>query len=248
MAAELAGRVAVVAGGARGIGAGIAAELTRAHARVVVADIEDETAELTAERLRKSGAAAEAVHLDATHPHDWHALAHHLHGELDMLVYSIGIFPRGDLQSCEPEAWERVLAVNCTGFYLACRELFPLLRERGGGAAVAIGSVMAHRPNPGMLAYSVSKAGLAMLVRSLARGCAKDKIRVNLVNPGWVDTPGERMQRVDEPDWQHRAAQLVPLGRLQTPEELGALCAYLCSEAGASITGQCIGVDGGLGV
>lgn len=242
MTVDLSGKRALVAGGARGIGGGIAAALAGAGATVYIGDIETETA-----REHAASIGGTALELDVTQPDAWQAAAAAV-GELDILVYAAGIFPRGDIYSHEPEQWQQIQAVNCTGFYLACRTLIPLLVGRGGGSVIGIGSVMTLKANPGMAAYCVSKAGLAILCRSLARGHAADQVRVNCVNPGWVDSPGEQIKRLDEPDWKDRATRAVPLGRLQTPEELGAMCAFLCSDQAASITGQIIGVDGGLGI
>jgi len=168
-------------------------------------------------------------------------------GALDILTSSAGVFPRADVHHTTPELWRQVMDTNCTSLYLGARAALPTMLSARRGVIVSIGSVMSRHPSPHMLAYCVSKAALDMLVRCLALQHAADGIRVCGVNPGWLDTEGEREVRAGESGWRELAQRHIPTGRLQTPREIGDAVCFLCSDQAGSITGALLGVDGGTG-
>lgn len=249
MRLELSGRTALVAGGARGVGRGIVEALAESGARVVIGDLREDLAQTTAAELRAAGHDVTAVALDVTREDDWSAAVDATieAGGIDILTSSAGIFPRADIHHTTPALWHQVIDTNCTSLFLGARAALPPMLAAGRGVIVGIGSVMSTHPGPHMTAYCVSKAALDMLVRCLALQHARDGIRVCGVNPGWLDTEGEREVRAGEDDWRERARHHIPTGRLQTPREIGDAVCFLCSDQAKSITGALLGVDGGTG-
>lgn len=236
------------AGHRRGAGHGPrdAEALLDAGATVLLADVAGDAARATAAEL---GDAARAVALDVAEESAWAAAREAVEsdGPLDILICAAGVPAAGGARDVSLADWDRAQNVNCRGTLLGARAFLPGMADRGRGVMIGIGSVMTQRANPQRVAYCVSKAGLQMLIRCLALEFAGDGVRVCGVNPGWVATPGEQELRREEEGWEPRAAGRVPTGRLQTAREVGDACAFLCSEAAASITGVWLNVDGGLG-
>lgn len=250
---RLAGKTALIIGGARGIGRGIAEGCAAEGANVAIADISPERDSLAA-RLTQEGVEALAPALDVRIAAD-HELAVaetvERFGRIDGMIYCAGIFPRATLPATDETLWHRVIDTNLTGAFLACRVVIPHMIANGGGSIVTIGSLHAHRGARNLLAYSASKGGLVTLTRNLAAAYASDRIRVNCVHPGWVLSEGELAVNQLEADRAEQFAEQVgadiPLGRMQTPEDIAHMVTLLLSDDSSQITGQVIAVDGGLG-
>jgi 3-oxoacyl-[acyl-carrier protein] reductase len=233
-----------VTGAAQGIGLGIARSLGSAGYHVLLADIEDHMlAERTAE-LREHGVDAAGQHLDVTSADDWDsavAVIASRWGGLDILVNCAGISPRGSVESTDESLWERTLAINLKGPWLGIKAAIPQLRKRQG-TIVNIGSTRATRPMPGLFSYVVSKAGLWGLTQQVAVEYLGEGVTCNMIAPGWVDTPNERLiqARFGRPDF--------PAGirNLTLPEDVGAAVVYLASAPARRINGVILYLDSGL--
>jgi len=246
MGERLAGRVALVIGAARGIGAGIAERFVAEGAKVVIGDVEAETGQATAARLRAVGTArfqwtdiADAKSIDA-------AVAATLSSfnKLDILVQNAGIYPWTLIENISPEEWDQVLAVNLRGTFLCARAALSPMRAANYGRMVFTSSITGPRvTSPGHGHYSASKAGINGFIRSAALEFARYKITVNGVEPGNILTEGVK---------QHRSAAFIenmersiPLGRLGTPQDVANATLFLASDEAEYVTGTTIVVDGG---
>ena len=175
------------------------------------------------------------------------ATARSRYGGVDGLVCSAGIQTYGTVEDTSVPDWHRVLDVNLTGVFLAAKYAMPELRERGGGAIVAVSSIQGRTPNPRVLGYSTSKAAVDGLVRSMAVDSAKDRIRVNAVAPGPVNTPLLKTVDPAQPAPRPTTAPVTgPPPRLAEPAEIAELIAFLLSDRAAYITGTTVYADGGM--
>ena len=245
----LAGKVAIVTGGAKGIGFAVAADLARRGAAVVIADLAG--AKEAAERLRQAGHRAVGLKVDVASEADTAALpevAIAEFGGVDILINNAAIFstlkPR-PFEEIDPAEWRRVMDVNTLGIFLCCRAVLPALKARGGGRIVNISSGVAFKGNPGMAHYVASKGAVVSLTRALATELGRFNILVNSVAPGFTLSDGvlenpELVERVREPSDAHpRARARDDAGRP------GGAVAFFAGPDSAFITGQTIVVDGG---
>ncbi|MBM3457722.1 MAG: glucose 1-dehydrogenase [Armatimonadetes bacterium] len=244
------GKVILVTGGASGIGRGISDVLAREGAAVVIAARNQERGAAAEREIREQGGEALFVKTDQTVEAECAALvdtAVARYGKLTGLVNNAGIFPRSTLEETTSELWDQIFAVNLKGPFFCCKYAVPALRANGGGSIVNIGSANSYIGAPNLFAYSVSKGGLVTLTRNLANSLAKDRIRVNFLNPGWVITEMEvEIQAKEGHDeaWIEEAARRMPLGRHQVPEDAAYACLYLLSDEANQVSGDLLNVDG----
>src|ERR671915_377123 len=190
--AEFSGRVAIVAGGARGIGRAAARKLAGQGASVVTCSDQEEQVEEVVAELREEGLEVSGARADVTSSADMEALTDftaETYGGVDVLVNSAGIQRYGTVVETEEDVWDEVLDVNLKGIYLASRQAIPEMKKRGGGAIVNLSSVQAFASQTGVAAYTASKGGINALTRAMALDHARENIRVNAVCPASVDTP-----------------------------------------------------------
>ena len=247
--AALQGRVAVVTGGAAGIGFALAEGLARRGAAVLIADLKgaaEAAARLTAQGLQAGGITADVASEAATKAMAAEAEARF--GGLDILVNNAGIYtsltPK-PFEELDPEEWKRVLEVNVVGTFLACRAVLPAMQRRGGGRIITISSGVAFKGNPYMAHYVASKGAVVSLTRALATELGRHKVLVNSVAPGFTLSDGVLANQtlidgVKEPSLRGRV-----LARDMLPADLvGAVC-FFAGPDSAFITGQTLVVDGG---
>lgn len=249
---RLARKVAVVTGAAMGIGRGIATVFAREGARTVVADVNGEEGQATAEALRQDGHEAIFVRVDVSDEAQVKALmdaAVQAYGALHVLVNNAGIGVYTSVPETSREQWDRCLAVNLTGVFLCSKYAIPVIKSSGGGSIINIASVHAYQNVGATAPYAASKAGVVALTRVMAIDHARDGIRVNAICPGWVDTPLVRRIFASSPDPEGMRRQVASrqlLGRLGTPEDIGYAALYLASDEASFVTGTSLFVDAGL--
>lgn len=243
---RLEGRVAIVVGAARGIGAGIAERFLEEGASVLIADSEDAEGQATAQRLASIGPAAFAS-ADISSRGDARALiaaALDKFDRLDILVQNAGIYPWTLIENIEPEEWDRVLGVNLRGTFLAAQAAFAVMKGQRYGRMVFTSSITGPRvSSPGHGHYSASKAGINGFIRAAAIEFAGHGVTVNGVEPGNILTEGMKQHRSAE--YIRGMEESVPLGRLGTPRDVANAALFLASDEAEYITGTTIVVDGG---
>jgi len=244
-------RVAVVTGGASGIGLGVAKRFAADGHDVAILDRDGPGATAAAEALHKGGAHALAVEVDVTdRPSVDQAFARVRSelGPVTILVTSAGIEAFDPLLDITPQRWDQVIAVNLTGTFSCVQAAVPDMLAAGWGRIVTISSQSAQSGAPNMAHYSASKGGVIALTKALAVDLARQGITVNTIAPSLVDTPMARA--ATEAGYFpgiEVVGPMVPLGRAGTPADIAAACSYLCSEDGGSyITGQLLAVNGGM--
>jgi 2-dehydro-3-deoxy-L-rhamnonate dehydrogenase (NAD+) len=243
---SLQGRVAVITGGARGIGLAIAERLAESGAKVAIADLDLEAAESAAEKMRKSGATALACAVDVTDAGQVEEMSNRVVAELGgyhILVCSAGIVGRNAFAwDTSPEEWRQVLEVNLTGVWLCNRAALTQMREADYGRIVNIASIAGKEGNPKLGPYSASKAGVIGLTKSLAKEVADTGIRVHSVAPAVIHTP--MLDQVNQETIDYMVSK-IPVGRTGRPDEVAALVHYLASEECSFTTGACFDISGG---
>ncbi|MEU6140606.1 SDR family NAD(P)-dependent oxidoreductase [Streptomyces sp. NPDC047081] len=241
---SLQGKVAVVTGGARGIGRGIATVLAAKGASVAVWDLNAEGAEKTAAEIQAAGGTAIAVGGDAA---DAEAVARSAArtreelGPVTILVNNAGTTAYEPFTSISEASWDRMIAINLKGPFLVTQQLIPDMVEAGWGRIVNISSSSAQTGAPAMAHYASSKGGVIALTRALAVEYIEKGITVNHVPPGFIDTPLVRQGPIDV----EAAAATMPMKRAGSPEDVAHAVAYLVSEEAGYVTGQTFGVNGG---
>jgi NAD(P)-dependent dehydrogenase (short-subunit alcohol dehydrogenase family) len=260
MAGRVAGKVALVTGGASGIGRGCAERLAQEGAAVVITDLQDHKGDEVVAAIAQAGGTASYLHHDVTDEQAWIEVIAEVrarHGRLDVLVNNAGIGLGGSVLEMTLEAWRRQTAVNLDGVFLGVKHAIPLMREGGaGGSIVNMSSVAGLKGAATLAGYCATKGGVRLFTKAVAMECAqaKDGIRVNSVHPGIIETPiwttvmGGEPGVNAPPDLDAMSELAVPLGVKGVPDDIANGVLWLASDESRYVTGAELVIDGGLSV
>ncbi|MDO8254234.1 SDR family NAD(P)-dependent oxidoreductase [Shewanella algae] len=244
---RLAGKVALITGASRGIGAGLALAFAREGADIILNyRANDAAANSVAEQIQAMGRKVLKVKADVSQRDDIKAMLEEskkVFGRVDILVNNAGINQRGWFEEVTDEAWDLILGTNLKGPFICCQEIFPLMKANGGGRIINISSVAGQYHGPKTVHYAVSKAGLNSLTKILARYGAEHNILVNAVAPGLVRTD-QTADEIDSP----AGARVLDMTLLKKPgriEDIASACIMLASDEQQYMTGQILAVSGG---
>jgi NAD(P)-dependent dehydrogenase (short-subunit alcohol dehydrogenase family) len=255
---RLRGKVAIVTGGASGIGAETARTFAGHGARVVLCDLQDDLGLTVTGEIAVAGGIAEYRRLDATQEDAWNVLAAEVeskYGRIDILCNIAGIAAGFDevtgtrtdmaLPGLSLDSWNQVMAVNAAGVFLGTKSVHAAMKRAGGGSIINISSICGIVGSFGNAAYNASKGAVRIFSKSAALQYAKDQIRVNSIHPGFVDTPLARPGLLGNVSGKARM-DATPLGRFGKPSDIALGCLYLASDDSAWVTGSELVIDGGM--
>ena len=254
---QVSGKVAVVTGGASGIGEACSETLAREGAAVLITDIDDALGKDVVQRIAKAGGKAHYLHHDVRDEAAWPGViaeAEKRFGRLDILVANAGIGIMAPIAEMTLADWQRQQAINLDGVFLSIKHAIPAMKRAGGGSLVLMSSIAGLRGAPGLAAYSATKGGVRLLAKSVALEHAHDNIRCNSVHPGIIATPiwgkiptGAEGNRRNAPiDPHERAALASPIARVGEAQDIANGVLFLCTEAANYMTGQELVIDGGI--
>jgi 2-dehydro-3-deoxy-L-rhamnonate dehydrogenase (NAD+) len=237
------GQTAIVTGAARGIGEAIARRLASEGAAVMIADVDEASAQVAAAAI---GDLAVAQRLDVTEPVSWDAAvraALDSWGRIDALVNNAGIAGRSSpIWEVGVDEWQQVVDIDLTGVFLGCRAVIPVMLDAGSGRIVNIASIAGKEGNPNAVPYSAAKAGVIGLTKAVAKEVATQGVLVNAVAPAVIETP--ILAQVSDEHIAYMTSR-IPMGRVGKPEEVAALVAFLCSSDLTFSTGAVYDISGG---
>ncbi|MCZ6460497.1 MAG: glucose 1-dehydrogenase [Gammaproteobacteria bacterium] len=258
MTGRVEDKVALVTGGASGIGRGCAERLAEEGAIVVISDIDDSLGEATANGIRDAGGRAEFLHHDVTDEVAWQSVVETIrthHGGLHILVNNAGIGIGGSILDLSLADWRRQQAINLDGVFLGVKHCIPLMRDSGTGSIINMSSVAGLKGSANLSAYSATKGGVRLFTKGVALECGQERwpIRVNSVHPGIIDTPIWKKVNLDFlqdgtniVDLDAMAELSVPTGIKGLPLDIANGVLFLASDEASYITGTELVIDGGL--
>ena len=246
---RLEGKVALISGGARGMGAAEAKLFAQEGAKVIIGDVLEDEGRRTEAEINEAGGECVFLRLDVTQEAQWTAAvesAVQRFGKLDILVNNAGVVARGTLEDTTLEEWDRVMDINAKGVFLGTKAAIPAMRSSGGGSIINISSMSGIVGQDYIQpVYNASKGAVRIFTKAAAIQYAKEGIRVNSVHPGPIDTDMAG-SRLADANLQQAAEQRVPLGRTARPEEVAYGVLFLASDESSFMTGSELVIDGGI--
>ncbi len=244
---RLEGKVALISGGARGMGAEEAKLFAREGAKVVIGDILETEGKQTEAEVNEVGGECLFVKLDVTSEAEWEAAVSATvarFGKLDILVNNAGIYRGNKVEDTTVQEWDQVMDINAKGVFLGTKVAIPEMRKAGGGSIVNISSVAGLVGNPFISAYTASKGAVRLLTKSTAVQYAKEGIRANSIHPGVIETPMTE-DVVNDPNFKEFRLAANPISRLGQPADIAYGALYLASDEASFVTGSELVIDGG---
>ncbi|MCH9036875.1 MAG: glucose 1-dehydrogenase [Chloroflexi bacterium] len=244
---RLEGKVALISGGARGIGEAIARLFAREGASVTIGDILEDEGQRVAREIDDAGGRALFVRLDVTVEEEWRRAVQatvERFDQLNVLVNNAGIYRKELVDETSVEAWDEVMGVNAKGAFLGSKHAIPEMKKAGGGSIVNMSSGAGLVGNPDGAAYGASKGAVRILTKATAAQYGKYGIRANSIHPGPIETAMLRPQLLD-PGARESSLEAIPLGRIGTPQEIAYGALYLASDESSYVTGVELPIDGG---
>jgi len=251
----LDGKVAIITGGASGMGRASALLFAKEGAQVVIADINDEMAKETVKSAKEAGGEIRYVRTDVSSVADLEKLVRETvrtFGKLNIFWHNAGNAGPGIIERTSEEDFDKTMAIHVKGGFFGAKYGIPEIRKAGGGSLLFTGSAGVYRPSRGSPTYAMAKASLVMLTRCLALHYAKENVRVNCISPGGIETPllpafSKRNPDLVSPDvYRAMMLEMIPMGEWGKPDDIAQTALFLVSDAASYITGAVISVDGGI--
>ena len=245
MTGRLDGKVALISGGASGIGAAHAQVFAAEGAQIVIGDIQEAKGREVAAGVNNNGGEAVFVHLDVSNENDWQQAVHEAvsqFGKLTTLINNAGVYWPSGVEEETRDKWQKMIEINQTGVWLGMKTAAPALRASGNAAIVNISSLYGLIGSPGSIAYHASKGAVRLMTKAAALEYVRQGIRVNSIHPGQIDTP---ILAGLTPEQDAQIKEATPMGRLGRPEEIAYGSLYLCSDEASYTTGTELVIDGG---
>ncbi len=245
---DLTGKVVLITGGSRGIGAATAILFAKAGSDVAITyQGNDSRAKEVRNEIRDLGKKSQSYKGDISKNDVVKTIVHGVNeefGGIDILVNNAGIWTYGEIETMKENVWDQTMEVNLKGTFLCCHYVVPIMKKQGGGSIINISSTAGQRGEAFHSHYAAAKGGVISFTKSLSSELGKNNIRVNCVAPGWVDTDmsADTLQR--EP-LREEVLKSIPLGKIPTPEDIAGPMLFLASELSAHITGEILNVNGG---
>ncbi|HIN05305.1 MAG TPA: glucose 1-dehydrogenase [Dehalococcoidia bacterium] len=246
---RLENKVALISGGARGMGAVEAKLFAREGAKVVIGDVLEDEGKQTEAEINEAGGQCLFVMLDVTSEENWNqtvAATVARFGKVDILVNNAGIFTLGNVEDTTVEMWDRVMAINGKGVFLGTKAVIPEMRKVGGGSIINLSSVAGLIGSARAAAYGATKGAVRIFTKSTAVQYAKEGIRANSVHPGIIDTPMTVPTILVDDASREAQMERTPLGRLGQSEDVANGVLFLASDESSFMTGSELVIDGGL--
>ena len=246
---RLENKVALISGGARGMGAAEAILFAGEGAKVVIGDVLEDEGRQTEAQINESGGECLFLRLDVTSESNWQdavAATVSRFGKLDILVNNAGIFPLGTVEDTSEDLWDLVMAINAKGVFMGTKHAIPEMRKTGGGSIINISSIAGLIGSRGAAAYGASKGAVRIFTKSTAIQYAADGIRANSVHPGIIETPMSIPTILTTEEQRDTQINRTPLGRIGTADDVASGILFLASDESSFMTGSELVIDGGL--
>ncbi|MBT3701498.1 MAG: glucose 1-dehydrogenase [Alphaproteobacteria bacterium] len=248
---DLTGKVAIITGGNRGLGLGMAEGIARAGANIVVAARDEKKSREAVDHLTSLGVEAQFIAVDVVDEASCHAMvesAEKRFGRVDILVNNAGINDRKPPQDYSLSEWRKIIDTNLNSVFVCCQAIYPAFQRAGGGKIINIGSMLSIFGASFAVPYGTSKGGVVQMTKGLASAWAADNIQVNAILPGWVDTDLTRNARKQVDGLHDKIIERTPQNRWGTPDDFQGIAVFLASSGSDFLTGTAIPVDGGFSI